>query len=115
KRFESLEGDAIGALEAGLAERPGRAFRSGAEGELAADWRQVGKRREVILRLGALGDRERVLVDGRRGIERDEPKRRQAAVELRGGRGRVASGFAGPLVVELEVGRGVSGIEVDLS
>src|SRR5438105_15150396 len=57
---------------------------------------------------------EGVLIDGGRGIECLEVLRAEVSVQLGDRGGRVRRGFAFPLVLELELGRGVVWKEVDI-
>src|SRR3954449_13237488 len=69
--LEALELQAVRALEAGLAERTGRALGRTTEDEVTLVTGEVGERGELVVGRELLGDGERVLVGrSRRGEQR---------------------------------------------
>src|SRR5438132_11710033 len=69
-----------------------------------------------VLAVGAgFENGESVLIDGGRGIECLEVLRAEVSVQLGGRGGRVRRGLTFPLVLELELGRGVVWKEVDVA
>src|SRR5438105_6239038 len=106
ERLERLELQAVRLLEAGLAERSLRALRWPAQSPLAGDRRgDVRELGEVVLVGLGLGDREGILIDGGRGIQRLDTLAGQTSVDLLHVGGRVGAGLRGSALTLVDEGQ----------